>query len=54
MELGGIEAAKQAFQTGADAVYVGLRGWIRDGARGEFDCEELRLWTELAHVRGKK
>ncbi len=51
---GNLEAAKQAFQAGADAVYVGLKGWSRGGARGEFDLEQLRLGIELAHDLGKK
>jgi hypothetical protein len=51
---GNFEAAKQAFQAGADAVYVGLSGWSRGGARGEFDREQLRLCIELAHALGKK
>jgi len=51
---GNLEAAKQAFQAGADAVYVGLRGWSRGGARGELNREQLRLCIELAHVVGKK
>src|SRR5271157_2254561 len=50
---GNLEAAKQAFQAGADAVYVGLRGWSRGGARGEFDREQLRLCIELAQALGK-
>src|SRR5271166_6857773 len=51
---GSLDAAQQAFQAGADAVYVGLRGWSRGGARGEFDREQLRLCMELAHALGKK
>ena len=51
---GNLEAAKRAFQAGADAVYVGLRGWSRGGARGEFDREQLRGCIELAHALGKK
>src|ERR1035438_9117157 len=51
---GNLEAAKQAFQAGADAVYVGLKGWSRGGARGEFDPEQLRLCIELAGALGKK
>ena len=51
---GNLEAAKQAFQAGADAVYVGLRGWSRGGARVEFDREQLRLCIELAYALGKK
>ena len=49
-----LKAAKQAFQAGADAVYVGLRGWSRGGARGEFDREQLRRCLELARDLGKK
>jgi len=51
---GNLEAAKQAFQAGADAVYVGLSGWSRGGARGEFDRAQLRLCIELARALGKK
>jgi len=51
---GNLEAAKQAFHAGADAVYVGLRGWSRGGALGEFDRKQLRLCIELAHALGKK
>ena len=51
---GNLEVAKQAFQAGANAVYVGLRGWSRGGARGEFDRKQLRLCIELAHALGKK
>ncbi len=51
---GNLEAAEQAFQAGADAVYVGLKGWSRGGARGEFDRKQLRLCIELAHTLGKK
>src|SRR5208337_5171468 len=47
---GNLEAARQAFQAGADAVYVGLRGWSRGGARGECDRKQLRLCLELAHA----
>lgn len=51
---GNLEAARQAFQAGADAVYVGLKGWSRGGARGEFDREQLRQCIELAHALGKR
>ena len=51
---GNLEAAEQAFQAGADAVYVGLKGWSRGGARGEFDRKQLRTCIELAHALGKK
>jgi len=39
---GSPEAVAAAFDAGADAVYVGLRGWSRGGARGEL------TWPELA------
>ena len=51
---GNLDAAKQAFQAGADAVYVGLKGWSRGGARGEFDREQLRQCLELTHTLGKQ
>ncbi len=51
---GNLDAAKQAFQAGADAVYVGLKGWSRGGARGEFEREELQRCIELAHALGKQ
>jgi len=51
---GSLDGAAQAFQAGADAVYVGLKGWSRGGARGELDREDLRQCTELAQARGKE
>ena len=51
---GNLESARQAFQAGADAVYVGLKGWSRGGARGELDREQLRQCVELARTLGKK
>jgi putative protease len=51
---GNLDAAQQAFQAGADAVYVGLKGWSRGGARGELDRKQLRQCIELAHALGKK
>ena len=46
---GNLEGAASAFQAGADAVYVGLKGWSRGGARAELDSEQLRTCIELAH-----
>jgi len=51
---GNLDVARQAFQAGADAVYVGLKGWSRGGARGEFDREELQQCIELAHSLRKQ
>ena len=51
---GSLDGAVHAFQAGADAIYVGLKGWSRGGARGELDREELRQCVELAQARGKK
>ena len=34
-------AAMAALQAGADAVYVGLKGWSRGGAKGELTSAEL-------------
>lgn len=51
---GNLDTAQQAFRAGADAVYVGLRGWSRGGARGELDPEQLRKCIELAHALGKE
>ena len=38
---GSAEAVWAALDAGADAVYVGLEGWSRGGARGELNWEEL-------------
>jgi U32 family peptidase len=38
---GSLEAVSAALDAGADAVYVGLKGWSRGGARRELDWEEL-------------
>lgn len=51
---GNLDAAEQAFKAGADAVYVGLKGWSRGGARGELDREQLQQCTKLAHALRKK
>lgn len=51
---GSLEGVAQALQAGADAVYVGLKGWSRGGARGELDREQLRQCTRLAQAHGKK
>jgi putative protease len=51
---GSLEAAVAAFQAGADAIYVGLKGWSRGGARGELDHGQLRRCIEMAHALGKR
>jgi len=38
---GDCEAVRIAFDAGADAVYVGLKGWSRGGSRSELNWEEL-------------
>ncbi len=38
---GSPQAALAALQSGADALYVGLKGWSRGGAKGELASEEL-------------
>ncbi|MCI0483670.1 MAG: U32 family peptidase [candidate division NC10 bacterium] len=49
---GSVEAAKAGLQAGADAVYVGLKGWSRGGARGELTPAELQEVLLLARERG--
>jgi U32 family peptidase len=49
-----LESAAQAFEAGADTVYVGLKGWSRGGARCELDREQLRQCIKLAQRLRKK
>jgi putative protease len=49
---GSLDAAVRAFAAGADAVYVGLKGWSRGGARGELSQDQLRDCLLLAHAGG--
>jgi putative protease len=49
---GSLEAVGTALDAGADAVYVGLKGWSRGGARGELDRRELSAAIRLAAARG--
>lgn len=44
---GSPEGVLAALEAGADAVYVGLKGWSRGGARGEL------TWEELADSHGR-
>jgi len=50
---GSVQAAKAAMEAGADAVYVGLKGWSRGGARGELAREELHEVLALAREKGR-
>jgi putative protease len=49
---GSVEAAKASLEAGADAIYVGLKGWSRGGARGELTPAELQEVLVLARERG--
>jgi putative protease len=49
---GSPEAVAAALDAGADAVYVGLRGWSRGGARSELEWPEIQAAARLAHDRG--
>ncbi len=51
---GSPDAAKVALQAGADAIYVGLKGWSRGGAKGELTPEELLDTLAAAHAQGRK
>ena len=51
---GSPEAAVAALQAGADAVYVGLKGWSRGGARGELTSEELLDALAAAHAQDRR
>jgi len=47
-------AAVAALESGADAIYVGLKGWSRGGARGELTSEELQEVLRAAHARSRR
>jgi putative protease len=49
---GSPEAVTAALDAGADAVYVGLRGWSRGGARSELEWPEIQTAARLARARG--
>ncbi len=49
---GSVQAAKASLGAGADALYVGLKGWSRGGAQGELSPGELQEVLTLARQRG--
>lgn len=49
---GSPEAVASALDAGADAVYVGLRGWSRGGARSELEWPEIDASVRRARVHG--
>lgn len=51
---GSPEAVQAALDAGADAVYVGLKGWSRGGARGELTWEELVASQRRAASAGRE
>ncbi len=51
---GSREAVTVALEAGADAVYVGLKGWSRGGARGELTWDELVSAEGEARAGGKE
>ena len=51
---GGPAAAMVALQAGADAIYVGLKGWSRGGAKGELTADELLGVLATTHAQGRE
>jgi putative protease len=49
---GSPQALRTALEAGAEAVYVGLKGWSRGGARGELSWDELEGAVGLARGHG--
>ncbi|MGH7370181.1 MAG: peptidase U32 family protein [Candidatus Methylomirabilaceae bacterium] len=47
-------AAVAALEAGADAIYVGLKGWSRGGAKGELAADELREVLAASHAQGRQ
>src|SRR5262245_9909721 len=48
---GSPQAVAAALDAGADAVYVGLRGWSRGGARNELEWPEIQAAARLVGAR---
>ena len=51
---GSPEAVVAALDAGADAVYAGLAGWSRGGARGELDWDELVAAQRRVATAGRR
>lgn len=51
---GSLRAVHAAFDSGADAVYAGLEGWSRGGARGELTWDELAAAQRAAAESRRK
>ena len=51
---GNLEKMKMALLYGADAVYLGGKGYGLRALGGNFSREELKEAVEFAHARGKK
>jgi putative protease len=51
---GNMESALHAFQAGADAVYVGLKGSSRGGPRNELTLQQVRECAQSARESGKR
>ena len=51
---GSLEMVKACLEAGADAIYVGIRGWSRRTSAYELTDEQVRQAIEMAHARSKK
>lgn len=51
---GSLNAAAHALVAGADAIYVGLKGWSRGGVRAELDRQQLPRCINFAHALHKQ
>lgn len=51
---GSLSAVRAVLDAGADAVYVGLKGWSRGGARRELDWQDLEAAQAVAAAAGRR